>query len=74
MSKKRAKSEPTNEELLEFFRACENAKPFRAGLLHYAGVRKTHGVNKPVTDDAELNAYKQALALAEEVQHKIRSR
>jgi hypothetical protein len=70
---KRDKREPTDEELLAFFRACESAKPFRAGAMHYVRVRETHGVGAPVTDDAELNAYKQALALVEEVQRKMRS-
>lgn len=67
------KRDVTDEELLAFFRACSGAKPFRAGAMHYVRVRETNGVNSAVTNDAELNAYKQALALVEEVQRKMRS-
>ncbi len=66
------KREVSDEELLAFFRGCSCAKVFRAGAMHYTRTRKKFGKETPVTNDAELNAYKQALAFVEEVQRKMR--
>jgi len=70
--KPRLPADPTDEELLAFFRSCESAKPFRAGAMHYTKRRDSYGVGHKVTDDAELNMYRQALAVSQEVSRKIR--
>lgn len=76
MTKERKRRETSPEtmdaKLLAFIRTLENAKPFRAAMLHYTRVREANGVDAPVTSDAELNAYKQAMALYEEMQRKLR--
>lgn len=56
-------SPPSDAEMLARIRSLAEAKPFRAAMLHYAGARNGQGAGAASTTDAELNAYRQALAL-----------
>ncbi len=55
---------------LAFVRSFPEAKPLRAAALHYAAFRDTRGVDHVLTYDAEMNLYRQALALADAVRER----
>jgi hypothetical protein len=63
MAKAARSPAPTDAEMMARIRGLAEAKPFRAAMLRYTGVRNGQGAGSPACDEAELDAYRKALAL-----------